>query len=117
MTCACVNYLNYIGTKYDFPSKNRILIAADNEHAIKAPKSTKLSIKHTYAPDIDVILEIKHSIKKSPFAIILKHVKGHQDKLKPFTSLSPLALQAAQAGEALQRSRSHLSGSSRSAAG
>ena len=88
---ACVRYIDYISRKYEFPNQHRILICADNEQAVTSPKKTQLSVKHIFAPDIDIIYEIKHTIKHSPFLIILKHVKGHQDRIKLYSELSPLS--------------------------
>ena len=42
-------------------------------------------------PDGDLVHEIKYWIQVSPFQFIFKHVKGHQDDIKSYQSLSPLA--------------------------
>ena len=88
---ACIEYLRYISDKYTFDRKYFILITADNEVAIKAPKKFYLSTKYTFSPDMDIILHIKHLLKTTPFHIRFQHVRGHQDRSKPFHSLSILA--------------------------
>ena len=88
---ACLRYLNYIGNKYNFDQRYRVLVCADNEPAVNSPRKTHLSVKHIFAPDIDLIYEIKHSMKHSQFHILLKHVKGHQDRVKLYSDLSPLS--------------------------
>ena len=88
---ACVEYLRYIGYKYSFDRKYFILITADNEVAIKAPKKNYRSTKHTFSSDMDIILHIKALLQNTPFTIKFQHVRGHQDKHKPYNSLSTLA--------------------------
>ena len=88
---ACIEYLRYISTKFVFDRRYFILITADNENAIKSPKKSYLSTKYTFSPDIDIILHIQYLLKNTPFNIRFQHVRGHQDKHKPYSSLSTLA--------------------------
>ena len=88
---ACVEYLRYLSNKYSFPRKNFILITADNEVAIKAPKKSYLSTKHTFSPDMDIILHLIHLLQSTPFHIKFQHVRGHQDKHNSYDSLSTIA--------------------------
>ena len=88
---ACIEYLRYISHKYTFTQKYFILITADNEVAIKAPKRRFKSTKYTFASDMDIILHIQFLLKDTPFTIRFQHVRGHQDKHRPYESLSTLA--------------------------
>ena len=88
---ACVEYLKYLATKYEFDRKYFILITADNEAAIKAPKKNYLSTKYTFSSDMDIILHIKFLLTTLPFRIRFQHVKGHQDKHTAYEYLSTLA--------------------------
>jgi hypothetical protein len=38
-----------------------------------------VSIRYTFAPDWDVLNEIRHSLQELPFCPTFQHVKGHQD--------------------------------------
>ena len=88
---ACVSYLNYLSQKYTFDTKYFILIIADNEPAIKATSKKFNAIKHTFAADIDIILQLQYEIKQSPFLLKFKHIKGHQDRHSDYCNLSTLA--------------------------
>ena len=88
---ACLEYLRYISSKYTFHSKHFILLIADNSSAISAPRKNYSSIKHTFSPDMDIILHIQSLLKILPFTIKFNHIKGHQDKHKQYADLSTLA--------------------------
>ena len=88
---ACLEYLNYLTSKYTFHKKHFILLIADNSSAISAPLKNHTSIKYTFSPDMDIILHIKYLLQQLPFRIKFNHIKGHQDKFKPYDDLSTLA--------------------------
>ena len=88
---ACVKYLEYLSKKYHFDKKYTILISADNQPAVKATSQLRPSPKCALIPDIDIIQELSSSIKNSSFKIYLRHIKGHQNRHKVFSQLSPMA--------------------------
>ena len=88
---ACVKYLHYLTTKHNYRWKKFILIAADNIAAIQSPGQDLSSIRNTFIPDADIILEMKYWIKIVPLHIHFKHIRGHQDRNQSYSSLSPLA--------------------------
>ena len=88
---ACMEYLNYLANKYTFQSKPFILLTADNQQAILSPKRNKKAIKNTFCADMDLILHVQYLIKHLPFRLKLQHIRGHQDKVQDYSSLSTLA--------------------------
>ena len=88
---ACTEYLLYIAKKHVFDNKYFVLITADNQQAIRSPKKNVQAIKNTFSADMDLILQIQRNLKNFPFRVRFQHIKGHQDKHKPYESLSTLA--------------------------
>ena len=88
---ACVKYLDYISTKYSFSQKHTILISADNQPAVTSTSKLRPSTKFAFIPDIDIIRELSSTIANSKFKIYLRHIKGHQNRFKTFSKLSPTA--------------------------
>ena len=59
----CIEYLRYLTHRHTFDRKYLILITADNEVAIKAPKKLHHSTKTTFSADMNVILHVQNLIK------------------------------------------------------
>ena len=87
----CVKYLEYLSHKYQFSKRSMVLISADNQPAVKAITQLRFSPKYALIPDIDIIQKLASAIKNSHFKIYLRHIKGHQNRHKFFSQLSPMA--------------------------
>ena len=84
---ACVTFLSLISDVHKIRNKT-IVLYTDSEAAITlATTRGLLSTKYSFHTDIDVILELRESLRLCPHKIILEYVEGHQDKTTPYELL------------------------------